>query len=42
MTLARNEYDIEEDLDEVVEAKENKEELNEVVKNYRRILSGII
>lgn len=42
LTLARSEFDIEEDFDEVVEAKENKEELNEVVNNYRRILSGVI
>jgi hypothetical protein len=42
LTMARNEYDIEEDFEEVVEAKENKQELNEVVDNYKRILSGII
>lgn len=40
--MARNEFDIEEDYDEVVEAKEDKQELNEVMKNYQRILSGII
>ena len=38
----RSEFDIEEDLEEVVEAKENKQELNEVMDNYRRILNGII
>lgn len=42
LTLARSEFDIEEDYEEIVEAKENKQELNEVVDNYRRILSGII
>jgi hypothetical protein len=42
LTLARSEFDIEEDYEEVTKAKENKEELNEVVKNYKRILSGII
>lgn len=42
LTLARSEFDIEEDLDEVVEAKEDKQELKEVVKNYQRILSGVI
>jgi hypothetical protein len=34
MTMARSEFDIEEDFDEVVEAKEDKQELREVVKNY--------
>lgn len=42
MTLAQSEFDIEEDFDEVTEAKEDKHELNEVVRNYQRILSGII
>ena len=42
MTLARSEFDIEEDYEEVVEAKEDKQELKEVVKNYQRILSGVI
>lgn len=42
MTLARNEYDIEEDFDEVVEAKEDKGELNEVIGNYQKVLNGII
>ena len=42
LTMTRSEFDIEEDFDEVVEAKENKQELNEVMKNYQRILSGII
>lgn len=42
VTLARSEFDIEEDFDEVTEAKEDKHELNEVVRNYQRILSGII
>jgi hypothetical protein len=42
MTLCRNEFDIEEDFDEVVEAKENKAELNQVVDNYKRILEGDI
>lgn len=42
MTLARSEFDIEEDFEEVVEAKEDKQELKEVVKNYQRILSGVI
>jgi hypothetical protein len=42
LTIAKNEFDIEEDYDEVVQAKENKQELNEVMKNYQRILSGII
>jgi hypothetical protein len=40
LTLIRNEFDIEEDFEEVVEAKENKQELKEVMKNYQRILSG--
>jgi hypothetical protein len=34
MTMIRNDIDIEDDFEEVVEAKENKAELNEVVKNY--------
>jgi hypothetical protein len=38
--MTRNEFDIEEDFEEVVEAKENKQELKEVMKNYQRILSG--
>jgi len=38
--MTRNEFDIEEDYEEVVEAKENKQELKEVMKNYQRILSG--
>ena len=42
LTMASNEYDIEEDLEEVVEAKEDKQQLKEVVKNYLRILSGVI
>lgn len=42
MTLARNEYDIEEDFDEVIEAKEDKGELNEVIGNYQKVLNGII
>ena len=42
MANTRSEFDIEEDLEEVVEAKENKQELNEVMDNYRRILNGII
>ncbi len=42
MTLARSEFDIEEDLDEVVEAKEDKGELNEVIGNYQKVLNGII
>ena len=40
LTMTRNEFDIEEDFEEVVEAKENKQELKEVMKNYQRILSG--
>ena len=40
--MVRNEFDIEEDLDEVIEAKENKEELNEVVDNYKKVLLGHI
>jgi len=32
--MTRNEFDIEEDFEEVVEAKENKQELKEVMKNY--------
>ena len=40
LTYTRNEFDIEEDFDEVVEAKENKIELNQVVDNYKRILEG--
>eukprot|EP00347_Sterkiella_histriomuscorum_P014193 403361812 len=42
LTMASNEFDIEEDLEEVVEAKEDKQQLKEVVKNYLRILSGVI
>lgn len=38
LTYARNEFDIEEDFEEVVEAKENRAELNQVVDNYKRIL----
>jgi len=40
--MAKNEFDIEEDLDEDVEAKSDKKELQEVMKNYERILSGLI
>lgn len=39
LTLVRNEFDIEEDLDEVIQAKENKEELNEVVDFYKIALT---
>lgn len=42
LTIARNEFDIEEDFEEDVEAKEDKQELREVMKNYQRILSGEI
>jgi hypothetical protein len=42
LTMARNEFDIEEDFDEVVEAKEDKQELNEVIVNYQRAISGLI
>jgi hypothetical protein len=42
LTIARNEFDIEEDFEEVVQAKEDKQELKEVMKNYQRILSGVI
>ena len=42
MTLARSEFDIEEDFEEVEPAKEDKQQLKEVVKNYERILSGVI
>lgn len=34
LTYARNDFDIEEDFEEVVEAKEDKQELREVVRNY--------
>ena len=37
--MSKHEFDIEEDYEEVVVAKENKAELNEVVNNYKRILS---
>ena len=39
LTIVRNEFDIEEDLDEVIEAKENREELNEVLDNYKIALT---
>lgn len=42
LSMTRNEYDIEEDYDEVVEAKEDKHQLRDVIKNYQRILSGVI
>ena len=42
MTIIHNEFDIEEDLDEVVPAKKDSNELNEVMDNYKRILSGVI
>lgn len=42
LTLVRNEFDIEEDLDEVIEAKENKEELNDIVDHYKVALTKII
>ena len=41
-TVSKSEFEIEEDYAEVVEATENQEELKEVVRNYQRILSGII
>jgi hypothetical protein len=34
LSMTRSEFDIEEDFDEVVEAKEDKQQLNEVVRNY--------
>jgi len=39
LTYARDEFDIEEDLAEIVAAKENKQELNEVIGEYTRVLS---
>ena len=42
LTMTRSEFDIEEDLNEEVEAKKDKEQLKEVVKYYNRVLSGII
>ena len=42
LSATRSEFDIEEDFEEVVQAKENKSELREVMKNYQRILSGVI
>jgi hypothetical protein len=38
--MVSNEFDIEEDFSEVVQAEKDNEELNEVVDNYKRILSG--
>ena len=40
LTCTKSEFDIEEDLNEITVAKENKEELNEVMDNYKRVLSG--
>jgi len=37
-----NDLDFEEDYDELVEANQDKEELNEVMDNYKRILDGDI
>lgn len=41
LTCTKSEFDIEEDLNEITVARENKAELNEVVDNYKRILSGL-
>lgn len=35
-------FDIEEDYLEVVKAKEDKSELNNIVNNYKKALSGVI
>jgi hypothetical protein len=35
-------FDIEEDYKEVHQAKEDKSELNNIVNNYKKALSGII
>lgn len=35
-------FDIEEDFSEIVQAEKDNEELNEVMDNYKRILSGQI
>jgi hypothetical protein len=37
-----DEFEIEDDYEEVVEAKEDKHQLKEVMDNYKRILSGHI
>ena len=38
-TYAFDEFELEDDLEETVRANQNKNELNEVVDNYKRILS---
>ena len=41
LTITRgSDFEIEEDFEEVVQATANREELNQVVDNYKKILSG--
>jgi hypothetical protein len=37
-TYALDEFELEDDLEETVSAKQDKQELNEVVDNYKRVL----
>lgn len=41
-TYAFDEFELEDDLEETVRANQNKNELNEVVDNYKRILGESI